>query len=592
MAASNEDRDDQYDLGDLHVALDRTYNSSLNWVIAFSSSPITETIRYGILVDSDHVFQSGATQDPWGHPFSIDPMLQPEYYISVERSSSGVSADRVLFFQWQGSSWTPVRTLQDIGGDIWFTDTDQVVQLLVPYTMLGAGSATFSGSIALFVYSTDGQAQTGYQDAIPGQDLIEPIRNFAFVTDIVMPLYPFDTPLSNPYVHYDAPALRWRMPFHKSIDGYQVEVARDPAFTDVVETWDASETQKSPYFALVPTTFQSETALQDNESYYWRVRMRHEQYNNKGAFDFGPWSPAMRFKLDSRQVTNLHLSTGDIVRENNVIELTPSFNWDRIEGAAGYKIEVDNDVNFSSPIVSKLPNGTSYIPTVILQDGTYYWRVAMRRSSKVVGRWSATMLFTKTSSFPTPISPIADVVIHSQPTFEWTAILTPTNQPFLAAPRYRVQLDRDPNFSKLRSFTTETNAYTVVKGESIADGTWYWRVAIIDADGKIGTFSPVQQFYKEYLPPSLIRPVQGDSFVNVPSFQWTEQPGAAYYQLQVDDDPQFASPNITKSVDTTNYTPVEKLSDKEYYWRVRVYDKDRNSGPFEVGRVTIWRRSK
>jgi hypothetical protein len=150
-----------------------------------------------------------------------------------------------------------------------------------------------------------------------------------------------------------------------------------------------------------------------------------------------------------------------------------------------------------------------------------------------------------------------------------------------------VQLDSDPNFSSPRSFTTDANTYTVVKGESIADGTWYWRVAIIDANDKSGTYSPVQQFYKEYMPPTLIGPTQGGSFTSAPNFVWAEQPGAAYYQLQIDDDPQFASINIAKLVDTTNYTPVERLSGKEYYWRVRIYDKDKNSGPFEVGRITI-----
>ena len=577
----------QYNLGNLHVALDRLYNGSLNWVIAFSGDTITDTVRYGILIDSDHVPGSGATVDPFGNTFSVDSVNLPEYYITFQNSGAGVSASQVHYYAWQGSNWSPLRTLAEMGGQIDAQLGLNQMQLLLPYTSLGAGAANFGGSIALLVFSTPIGQPTLLQDTIPGQDVTQPLRDFGYVTDLVMPLYPFDTPLSNPYVFYDPPSLRWRMPFHKSVDGYQVQLARDSAFTQIVETWEAFESQKSPYYALIPATAQSESALADNESYYWRVRVRHEKYNDKSAYDYGPWSTPMRFKLDSRQAVNPYLSMGGHVSEDSVVESTPSFNWERVEGAAGYQIQVDNDANFSSPILSKLPNGTSYIPTVVLQDGTYYWRVALRRSSKVVGRWSPTMIFTKTSSFPVPVSPIGDIVIHEQPTFQWAAVLTPTVEPFLAAPRYRVQLDSDPNFSNPRSFTTDTNIYTVVKGESIADGTWYWRVAIIDADGKSGTYSPVQQFYKEYMPPTLIGPTQGGSFASAPNFVWAEQPGAAYYQLQIDDDPQFASLNIAKFVDTTNYTPVERLSDKEYYWRVRIYDKDKNSGPFEVGRITI-----
>ncbi|MEZ4834868.1 MAG: hypothetical protein R2873_23265 [Caldilineaceae bacterium] len=580
----------QYDLGNLHVALDRMYNGSLNWVIAFNANPVTETVRYGLFVDSDHTPGSGAAVDPYGNTISVEPVNLPEYFVTFD--SNAADAGDVHYFAWEGGNWSPDRSLADIGG---FMSTEVIsyeqrlqkhTQLLLQMTSLGTGAADFGGSIALLAYSAP-PSEPGYKDVIPGQETTASLRAFAYVTDLLMPLYPFDTPLSNPYVFFDPPSLRWRMPLHKSVDGYQVEIARDPDFTDVVETWEAYETQKSPYYALIPATSQSESALADNESYYWHVRVRHEKYNTKGAYDYGPWSSPMRFKLDSRQAVNPYLSQGGHVSADNVVETTPSFNWDRVEGAAGYQIQVDDDANFSSPILSKLPNGTSYIPTVVLQDGSYYWRVALRRSSKVVGRWSPTMVFTKTSSFPTPIRPISDTVLHDQPTLEWTAVLTPTSEPFLAAPRYRVQLDIDPNFSNPRSYTTDTNAYTLAKGESIGDGTWYWRVAIIDADGKTGTYSPVQQFYKEYMPPNLISPVQGDSFNSAPNFVWAEQPGAAYYQIQIDDDPQFTSLNVAKSVDTTNYTPVERLSEKEYYWRVRIYDKDRNSGPFEVGRVTI-----
>ncbi|MEZ4639175.1 MAG: hypothetical protein R2856_30125 [Caldilineaceae bacterium] len=74
---------------------------------------------------------------------------------------------------------------------------------------------------------TTSPSEPGYKDVIPGQETTASLRAFAYVTDLLMPLYPFDTPLSNPYVFFDPPSLRWRL-LHKSVDGYQVEIARDP----------------------------------------------------------------------------------------------------------------------------------------------------------------------------------------------------------------------------------------------------------------------------------------------------------------------------------------------------------------------------
>jgi len=253
---------------------------------------------------------------------------------------------------------------------------------------------------------------------------------------------------------------------------------------------NSHEKSTSSFFPFLTTAFQPQKAYADNESYYWRVRLRHERYDTQTTkYDNGPWSPAMRFKLDSRQVGNPTLSTGDLA------ETTPSFAWDRVEGAAGYTIQVANDANFSSPLISRDLDGTSYTPTTALPDGTYYWRVAMRRSDKVIGHWMPAMTFVKQSLVPTLLTPITRAnesikVVNEQPTLAWSALLTPTVQPRIAASLYRLQLDEDPNFGSPLLFTTEATAFTLPEGKGIADGTWYWRVAIIDASNNVGTYSP------------------------------------------------------------------------------------------------------
>ena len=159
---------------------------------------------------------------------------------------------------------------------------------------------------------------------------------------------------------------------------------------------------------------------------------------------------------------------------------TPTFLWERVDGAAGYRLQVDDDSNFSTPLINKNVDAISYTPTTVFGDGTYYWRVAMRRSDTVFGHWTPTMSFVKSSRPPQVLKPAPDEIVNEQPSFIWTAVLTPTVTPRLAAPRYRLQISSDPNFSaNLKTIDTDSASYTLKKAESLADGYWYWRVAVL-----------------------------------------------------------------------------------------------------------------
>ena len=196
------------------------------------------------------------------------------------------------------------------------------------------------------------------------------------------------------------------------------------------------------------------------------------------------------------------------------------------------------------------------------------------------------MTFTKESLAPTPVSPVDAVVVDAQPTFVWTRILTPTVQPRLAAPRYRLQVDDDPNFGSPKTYTTDATSFTLLKGDSLADGTWYWRVAVYDANSKTGPYSAGQSFYKEYAQPTLVSPDQ-DSYTNeIPMFEWEPLHGAAYYKIQIADNEFFNSPT-TATTDNTRYTPTKNLDEARYFWRVQMYDDDNEAGPVVTSIVTI-----
>lgn len=583
---------DKYALGDLHVMVNRSdlrtnagAAGNLNWIIAFGTNPhnvAVGTVKYGVYIDINHQENVGASIDPLGKQITVNPLYLPEYVLYSERSNDQIDPTTTKLYEWNGATWLDKGTLAQIGGDAWLAVDHQAVQLLIPYTAIGADNNNFAGSLALTVFSTTPELDStiGMIDSLPDQGI--QLDNPAFVSDMLMPLYPYDTPASNPMVHYALPPLRWRMPYFDSIDGYQVQVARDAKFTDLVETWEIAEARTSSYFAFLTAAFQSLLAYEDNESYYWRVRIRHERYDLFIThFDYGPWSSAMRFKLVSRLVGSPQVSTGEQANTS------PVFTWDRVEGASSYQIQIDNDANFSKPEIDRAidPNGSASLDA--LWDGVWYWRVAIRRSSKVRGAWTPTMTFTKRSLTPTLISPIAEVVVNGQPTFVWSKVISPTGTPRVAATRYQLQLDNDPNFSNPKTYQTDATSFTIASVDSLVDGSWYWRVAVVDTAGNVGTYSLAERFYKEYLPPDLIAPAQGAVLSGVGTFVWTPLAGAAYYEIQIDDDINFGRPTVSVKTDSTQYTPLVNLPAKGYYWRVRMYDADRNPGPFIVGRVGV-----
>lgn len=576
---------DEYALYDLFTTVDRRSDENYNqhWVIALTTPGLSSTpISYALYFDTDHVVDSGGASDPRGSAITTDARYRPEYVLYIDTQDGSRTGK---FYRWLGSSWASAQDLSAIAGFLSYSETVQSLQVLLPYAALGSVDTNWGGSLALTVFSLDSSGVV--IDAVPEQPatLSKPV----FVSNMLLPLYPFDTPLSNPLIHMEMPPLRWRTPTYDS-DGYQLQVARDASFTDIVETWNTWE-NFSPLgalhtFTLLPATFQSLNAYANNESYYWRVRVRHEKFAPppRNDYDFGPWSPPIRFRLDSRQVGSPQLSTGVDAF------MTPTFSWQRVEGAVGYQIQVDDDLNFSNPLIDLATDANSFTPTDVgaslLPGVHYYWRAAMRRSSAVIGHWTETMTFTKSSVAPVllsaaPLAP-ADLpdAIHRQPTLRWTAVLTPSQEPRLAAPKYRLQVANNVQFlNPAISIDTQATSYTPQKGMNLADGVWYWRVALVDGNGNLGPYSPAQSFAKQYLPPILVS-APGSS--GAPVFAWTPVDGAAYYKLEYADNANY---NSSKKVNTdlTRYVPDKALPFSTYYWRVQIIDADNISGPLDNG---------
>jgi hypothetical protein len=76
---------------------------------------------------------------------------------------------------------------------------------------------------------------------------------------------------------------------------------------------------------------------------------------------------------------------------DTVGDRTPTFEWHGVFGSDEYEIQIDDDVNFSSPERDETIASTAYTPASDLSDGTYHWRVRGHNTGgcDVYGKWSS-----------------------------------------------------------------------------------------------------------------------------------------------------------------------------------------------------------
>ena len=199
----------------------------------------------------------------------------------------------------------------------------------------------------------------------------------------------------------------------------------------------------------------------------------------------------------------------DDPNELAVIGKSPTLCWaPLIEQQAGiptlaaykYHLQVSfGDPTFSSTYESVDTEQTCYTPRKGYQDGKYYWRVAMIDGSNNLSAYSQIAEFTKQYPMADLIYPLSGDPILTTPTFEWS--LVPE------AASYRLEISKYATFSPLyNSITTNLTEYTPRKVYDV-NQTYYWRVTIIDGDGKYGPFNnetiildPTQSNIKLFLP--------------------------------------------------------------------------------------------
>ena len=557
------DADPTYDLTTLYAA-----QSNTAWYLGFHANSGGADSSYVFLIDLDHKDGSGANTTP-ERPYAVSTIAahKPEFAIYVDKVGGVFSAATTWVYAWTGSSWGFGQRLVDIGGAI-YADAGYV-ELQLPNGAIGMSQVTGSASLILFSVNISTNV---VQDSVPsdpqapGSGLLS---RFSAVSERLNLVYPPSTASGDPSTLPTLLPFAWDLPTGAGdstpYSGSLTQVALDANYTSQVASFKSDS--NTIHFGLHTITLLND--IQGDNIYYWRVQPRYLVEDPA----YGAWSGGWSIRRVGLTAQNLQTS---------VTFATPSFSWDMVEGANSYRLQVSTDPNFGTTAVNQVTALNSFTPTGTLAQGNYYWRVQVSRYSNIGNDWSEVKQFSLSLPAPSGLTP-QNTVVHAAPTLCWDALKGYDPQDpgtaVLTAWKYRVQISQDANFSSIyETVDTAHNCWTPVNGYH--DGTFYWRVAMIDGNSRVGSYSPTVSFTKQYPVTTLVSPLSG-AIPQTPTFVWTPVDGAATYRFEVSLYSTFYP--LYDSVDTisTQFTPTKVYTgDTVYFWRVAMRDRSGRMGPF------------
>ncbi len=248
------------------------------------------------------------------------------------------------------------------------------------------------------------------------------------------------------------------------------------------------------------------------------------------------------------------------------VDRMPVFTWAPVKGADHYEFQIAADKGFNS-IVSNgsisTKNTAATLPTSLI-NGNYYWRV---RSVTPKG---ATSSWTKTRAINLKWAPVMNLTGPS----DGQSFITPATTPdgalvlrwaaMAGAAQYAVTVASDP------LLTTVLNGSEIIDGTAytlngaIPDGTYYWSVTPLDAEGHKGLPSPVRSVVVHWNSSAgspVVTDLSPDPELMDPLFTWGTVLGASNYEIEISTSSDFAAGSKVAGITTsaTSYSPTGAL---------------------------------
>ena len=264
-------------------------------------------------------------------------------------------------------------------------------------------------------------------------------------------------------------------------------------------------------------------------------------------------------------------------------DYTPALDWSNSTYANGvifdhYQLQVATDAGFTSLVkdvnIAGAANSNYTFPSDLASNTKYYWRVRSANLAGVTSNWSGVRTFRTALTPPVLVSPAeTSDALTLRPAFDWDDVANATG--------YTIQFSKNNTFTQIvhtgnPTVSTYTPSVDLVKNTKL-----YWRVMAKGANGPSAP-SGVWWFTSANSPSTPAPSLPANNALDktyLPLFKWsavTLPTGTNFkhYQLQVDDNADFSSPEINDT-SITNRTTIQFQTSTalahniKYYWRVR-----------------------
>ncbi len=294
--------------------------------------------------------------------------------------------------------------------------------------------------------------------------------------------------------------------------------------------------------------------LDNYTNYYWRICASNRDI-------FGAWSDVWQFQT-IMSIPKLTFPAN----KSSAIQTTGIFQWDIVNGATMYSLQVSTDSAYQNVIINETGIHSNQLNYQNLNAVTgYYWHVkALNNNTKT--EWSP-------SSYFFTILPATNLIIPkdnagniaTKAVYSWESVQ--------GASEYQIEIAEDSLFTIMhhtKKFSGTSYTCTDLKYNT----KYYWRVKAYKQANE-GDWSAVRKFktIEQYAVtfPDLSLPA--DNSYKVPvnaNLAWEIAYNAATYNIEVASDDKFSSKVYTESVIPETNATVDKLEyNHKYYWHVQ-----------------------
>ncbi|WP_198263958.1 FecR domain-containing protein [sulfur-oxidizing endosymbiont of Gigantopelta aegis] len=245
--------------------------------------------------------------------------------------------------------------------------------------------------------------------------------------------------------------------------------------------------------------------------------------------------------------------------------------WDAIEGAEKYRIEVANEAKFNTLIWHEFSAYTrAAFPNLV--DGHYFVRI--RGVDKLALEGKSVVKEIVLDAHPQPpvqLKPDEDHVFRGKsPELQWTSSAD--------AAKYRLEIASDKDFKQVLLDSSEImkNSYDTAKLSAV--GHYYWRLTSIAPDGEVGPVGRLRGYEIKPMPKKVSAELQAADDGQLVA-TWEKGTRNQTYQIQMAYDEQFIEQEFDKKTNEAKIS-FEPVSGMVRYLRIRSIEEDGYQGPW------------